>query len=179
MASTALLFPCIQVASSDTEAKMFELERNSYFCPSADDYNRTGQDYVNDVTTILFNSQEVATQLLFHLEGKTSSAVCYSIYSAPSLSRCFLCFHTVDSVCSLLLCLVLDPWHCHIQWPLHSLHRHRSPVRSLGNNLLRVSGGPRVCTNLCAPIALGYYGHTCTCVSCSHIDILVIATVKL
>eukprot|EP00731_Ephydatia_muelleri_P036262 Em0225g5a len=56
------------VASSDTEAKMFELERNSYFCPSADDYNRTGQDYVNDVTTILFNSQEVATQLLFHLE---------------------------------------------------------------------------------------------------------------
>ena len=136
---------------------MFELERNSYFCPSADDYNRTGQDYVNDATTILFNSQEVATQLLFHLEGKTSSVVCYSIYSAPSLSRCFLHFHTV---CSLLLCLVLDPRHRHIQWPLHSLHRHRSSVRSLGNNLLRVSGGPRVCTNLCAPIALGYCVHT-------------------
>ena len=153
------------MASSDTEAKMFELERNSYFCPSADDYNRTGQDYINDATTILFNSLEVATQLLFHLEGKTSSAVCYSIYSAPSLSRCFLHFHTV---CSLLLCLVLDPRHRHIQWPLHSLHCHRSSVRSLGNDLLRVSGGPRVCTNpLCThnPWVLCTYtlcGHTCT-----------------
>ncbi|KAL5491616.1 hypothetical protein EMCRGX_G016934 [Ephydatia muelleri] len=68
------------VASSDTEAKMFELERNSYFCPSADDYNRTGQDYVNDVTTILFNSQEVATQLLFHLEDAFSVSTLWIVF---------------------------------------------------------------------------------------------------
>ena len=52
----------------DNSSAIYKSEMNSYFCPPTDDAG--GTEYHNDMTTILFNPQEVATQLLFHLKGE-------------------------------------------------------------------------------------------------------------
>ncbi|KAL5474896.1 hypothetical protein EMCRGX_G026921 [Ephydatia muelleri] len=77
-ATTLLVFICAAAFSTCishdhdvivmSNSSEYESERNSYFCPAVDDHGTVG-DYHNDVSTILFNSQEVATQLLFHLKN--------------------------------------------------------------------------------------------------------------
>lgn len=72
----------------------------------------------------------------FTLRVRSRRDVCNSFYSAPSPYRGILHFHTVDSFCSLLQCILLDSRHRHIQWTVHPLHCYWSSVWSLDNHFL-------------------------------------------
>ena len=96
----------------------FKNETRKYFCPPVG-----GETFFNDMATLMFNSPEVAIRQLFHQNGKTHHCCMKGPLTQLTmcLYRCLYFAHSLDTLCCLLLCGMLDSWGCYICWRLYSL----------------------------------------------------------